>query len=161
MDGSFELIPERFRLPDEVWERAEKILPRRKKSKKGGRPPMDPRRALTAIFYVLRTGIQWNAIPMCLGASSTVHRWFQAWTHAGVFRRLWADALGVYDEKVGLQWEWQSMDGAMTKAPLGGKRRDPTRRTAPSRAPSAASTRRAPGSPSAWPWRAPTGTITR
>ena len=26
-----------------------------------------------------------------------------------------------YDRRVGLEWEWQAMDGAMTKAPLGGK----------------------------------------
>jgi len=26
-----------------------------------------------------------------------------------------------YDKKKGLDWEWQAMDGAMTKAPLGGK----------------------------------------
>lgn len=26
-----------------------------------------------------------------------------------------------YDEKVGIDWEWQAMDGAVTKAPLGGR----------------------------------------
>ncbi len=26
-----------------------------------------------------------------------------------------------YDNKKGIEWEWQSMDGAMTKAPLGGE----------------------------------------
>jgi transposase len=33
---------------------------------------MDDRRAMSAIFYVLRTGCQWNALPRSLGASSTV-----------------------------------------------------------------------------------------
>jgi transposase len=28
---------------------------------------------MSAIFYVLRTGCQWNALPRSLGASSTVH----------------------------------------------------------------------------------------
>jgi hypothetical protein len=27
-----------------------------------------------------------------------------------------------YEELKGLRWDWQSMDGAMTKAPLGGKK---------------------------------------
>ena len=27
-----------------------------------------------------------------------------------------------YDELKGIQWEWQSMDGAMTKSPLGGEK---------------------------------------
>jgi putative transposase len=30
-----------------------------------------------------------------------------------------------YDEKVGLHWTWQSIDGAMTKAPLGGEATGP------------------------------------
>jgi hypothetical protein len=29
-------------------------------------------------------------------------------------------ALEDYDELKGIDWSWQSMDGAMTKAPLGG-----------------------------------------
>lgn len=37
---------------------------------------MEDRQAFEAIIYVLRTGIQWNALPRELGASSTVHdRW--------------------------------------------------------------------------------------
>lgn len=83
---------------------------------------MDDRQAMTAIFYVLRTGIQWNALPRSLGASSTVHDRFQYWEREGVFRRLWESGLQAYDEIKGIEWTWQAMDGAMTKAPLGGKR---------------------------------------
>ncbi len=39
----------------------------------------------------------------------------------GVFARLWQIALELYDDLVGLDWRWQSVDGAMTKAPLGGE----------------------------------------
>ena len=35
--------------------------------------------------------------------------------------KLWQAGLLEYDEKIGLDWEWQSMDGAMTKAALGKK----------------------------------------
>jgi hypothetical protein len=28
----------------------------------------------------------------------------------------------AYDRKKGIDWEWQAMDGAMTKAPLGGEK---------------------------------------
>ena len=34
---------------------------------------------------------------------------------------MWIDGLKLYDEKIGINWKWQSMDGAITKAPLGGK----------------------------------------
>ena len=39
---------------------------------------------------------------------------------AGLFARLWVEALAIYDDLKGLEWTWQSVDGAMTKAPLGG-----------------------------------------
>ena len=35
---------------------------------------------------------------------------------------MWVDGLLEYDEKIGIDWEWQAMDGVMTKAPLGGKK---------------------------------------
>jgi hypothetical protein len=39
-----------------------------------------------------------------------------------IFRRMWINGLKLYDEKVGINWKWQSMDGVITKAPLGGKK---------------------------------------
>jgi putative transposase len=80
---------------------------------------MQDRRAFEAIIYVLRTGIQWNALPRELGASSTVHDRFQEWEQAGLFKALWQAGLNAYDELTGIQWEWQAVDGAMTKAPFG------------------------------------------
>jgi hypothetical protein len=47
---------------------------------------MESRKVLEAIFYVLRTGIQWNALPKSLGSSSAVHRYFRFWCEAGFFR---------------------------------------------------------------------------
>lgn len=125
MRMSLEQIPERFRIPDELWDRVKVLIPPEAAKPNGGRPPEDDRKMMTAIVYLLKTGIQWNALPRCLGASTTVHDRFQAWRKAGVFEALWMDALHVYDKTVGLDWEWQSMDGAMTKAPLGGEKNRP------------------------------------
>jgi transposase len=83
---------------------------------------MDDRQAMTAILSVWRIGCQWKALPHSLGAPSTMHDRFQEWRAAQVFARLWQEGLLLYDELKGLEWEWQAMDGAMTKAPLGGKR---------------------------------------
>jgi len=33
---------------------------------------------------------------------------------------MWMVGLLEHDNKNGLEWDWQSIDGAMTKAPLGG-----------------------------------------
>lgn len=113
-------VTEAFRLPPELWEQAQPLIPPQPPKKKAGRPRMDDRRALTAIFYVMRNGGQWNSLPRCLGASSTVHDRFQEWEHAGFFRALWQSGVLHYDEQKGIDWEWQSMDGVLTKAPLGG-----------------------------------------
>ena len=112
-----------YEVPDVLWNRITPLLPpRNRKRKKTGRPRMNDRKAMSAIFYVLRTGCQWNALPRSLGASSTVHDRFQEWRKAGVFKRMWIDGLLEYDKKTGIDWEWQAMDGVITKAPLGGKR---------------------------------------
>lgn len=115
-------VDEQWRIPDPLWERIEPLLPEERPHPKGGRPWMPAREAMDAIFYVLRTGCQWKALPRSLGAGSTVHDRFQAWEEAGVFRRLWQAGLIEFDAKIGIDWEWQAMDGAMTKAPLGGEK---------------------------------------
>ena len=37
----------------------------------------------------------------------------------GFFEELWRAGLLEYDEPEGIEWEWQAIDGAMSKAPLG------------------------------------------
>lgn len=108
-----------WKVSDQLWEQVEPLIPEAPSHAKGGRPRMPNRQAFEAIVYVLRTGIQWNALPRELGASSTVHDRFQEWERAGLFRALWQAGLESYDELYGLQWEWQSVDGVMTKAPFG------------------------------------------
>jgi putative transposase len=109
-----------WELSEAVWERAQPLLPGEKPHPKGGRPRRDDRQMLGAILYVLRTGIQWNALPREIGASTTVYDRFREWERDGFFERLWAAGLDEFDELVGIDWEWQSMDGVMTKAPFGG-----------------------------------------
>jgi putative transposase len=109
-------------LPDALWERMERLLPRYRPSPRGGRPRLPIRQIADGIFYVLRTGCQWKAAPREYGSGSTLHSYFQEWTELGVFRRLWKAALLEYDELKGIHWDWQSMDGAMTKSPLGGEK---------------------------------------
>jgi putative transposase len=96
------------------------LIPPAPSHAKGGRPRLEDRRAFEAIVYVLRTGIQWNALPRELGASSTIHDRFQEWEQAGFFKALWQAGLHEYDDVQGIQWEWQAVDGVMTKAPFAG-----------------------------------------
>lgn len=113
-------------IAEKMWEKIEPLIRKNreekdKKKKKSGRPRSDEKKAFTAIVYVLRTGSQWTEIPTIYGSKSTIHRYFQEWTEAGVFTDAWKKGLKKYDEKVGIDWQWQAADGAMTKAPLGGE----------------------------------------
>jgi putative transposase len=129
-----------WELSDEVWERVRPLIPERAPHPKGGRPAEDDRQMLAAILYVLRTGIQWNALPRELGASTTVYDRFRLWEQQGVFERIWQAGLEEYDELEGIAWEWQSMDGVMRHLPLSVEPRPaPIRPIAASGEPSAAS----------------------
>jgi transposase len=111
---------------DVFWARAEPLVPvvtrsdgRQYRRQPGaGRKPIPARQIFSAIVYVLRTGCQWKALPREFGSASAVHAHFQRWQHAGFFLRLWQARLAEYDEMEGIAWRWQSIDGAMHKAPL-------------------------------------------
>ena len=109
-------------IPDALWERMIPLLPIYKTNCKGGRPRLPLRNVMTGILYVLRTGCQWKAMPREFGSGSAIHAYFQEWVERGVFARLWRLALEEYDELEGIDWQWQSLDGALTKAPLGGEK---------------------------------------
>ncbi len=76
---------------------------------------------LDGIFYVLRTGCSWKAAPREFGSASSLHRYFQKLMACRWFERLWKMALEEYDALQGIQWEWQCINGGMSKAPLGGE----------------------------------------
>jgi transposase len=65
-----------WELSGEFWAAAQPLIPRKRRDPAreyrrkpgGGRPAIEPRKALAAIFYVLRTRIQWKALPASFGA---------------------------------------------------------------------------------------------
>jgi transposase len=118
----------RFQVSDEFFEFFRKLLPKRVNTHPfgGGRPRRSDRDCLNGILFVLRTGCQWKALDatgICPG--STAHDRFQEWQKAAVFSRLYDAALKQYDEWKGIDWSFLSLDGAMTKAPLGGEKNRP------------------------------------
>ena len=92
-----------WEISDEFWALVEPLVPtsprdndKEYKRKPGGgrKPKYTNRLYFSAIVYVLRTGIQWNAIPRekfeGLG-SSALHAKFQQWAKAGFFNKLWVN----------------------------------------------------------------------
>ena len=45
-----------YEIPDVLWDKIAPLLPPPKRKKKAGRPRMNDRKAMSAIFYVLGTG---------------------------------------------------------------------------------------------------------
>jgi len=114
-----------WRIPDELWVEIECLLPEHLNTHRfgGGKPRTPDRVCMDAIFFVLRTGCPWKALDatiFCPG--STAHDRFQEWVQAGLFLELWKAGLLEYDCLKDIDWSWLSMDGCMTKAPLGGKK---------------------------------------
>jgi transposase len=109
--------PTIWEIPDELWAECEPLLPPQKALGTPGRPIVAFRKVLDGILYVLRTGIQWKAVPSRFGSGSTCHKRFQEWVEDGIWDRLWGDQLERYDAEHGIGWDWQSADSATVPSP--------------------------------------------
>ena len=73
-------------LTDAEWALIEPMIP---PAKHGGRPrDVNVREVLNAIFYVLATGCQWQALPKDLPPKSTAHHYFTLWDWDGTLERI-------------------------------------------------------------------------
>ncbi len=119
-----------WEITDEFWAKVETYIPNdlrcpgvnyRRKPGGGRKSRYGNRLYFSAIVYVLRMGIIWNALPRKEFeniTSQAVHKKFMQWSRAGFFQKLWHAGLMEYDEMEGIAWEWQSADGSHGKAPL-------------------------------------------
>lgn len=106
-------------MSNELMYHSQEIIAQLKIKSNVGRPGIDCESGLNGIYYLLKTGIQWNALPICFGSYSAVHRFFQKLRAAGFFEKLWYKELQEYDLKHGLNLEVQAGDCSHIKAPLG------------------------------------------
>jgi putative transposase len=114
-------LPTIWEVSDELWAIIEPIMERLDPPRTTpGRGRIDQRAALNGIIYQMRSGCQWNRLPEKFGDDSSVHRTFQRWISKGVLETIWAKLVENCEELGGVQWAWQSADGAMSKARFGG-----------------------------------------
>lgn len=71
----------RDRLMDEEWELIADLFPRPKRT---GRPPTDPREAIDAILWILRTGSPWRDLPSEFPPCKTIWGLFDKWNANGI-----------------------------------------------------------------------------
>ncbi|MAT70619.1 MAG: hypothetical protein CMJ58_13970 [Planctomycetaceae bacterium] len=72
-------------LTDRQWQLIRNRLPKRSRR---GRPPIDRRRVINAVLYVVRTGCQWRLLPSDFPNGSTVYGVFWRWRNDGVWQRI-------------------------------------------------------------------------
>jgi transposase len=73
-------------LTDAEWDL---VRPMIRPAKRGGRPrTVNLREVLNAIFYVLSTGCQWQALPKDLPPKSTAWDYFSLWEWDGTIERI-------------------------------------------------------------------------
>ena len=72
-------------LTDEQWQVIEPLIP----VSRVGRPrEVAMREVLNAIFYINRSGCQWDMLPHDLPARSTVNDYFTQWKNDGTWQRI-------------------------------------------------------------------------
>jgi transposase len=122
-------------LPDGLWDEIEHLFPTREPSPEGGRPPADNRTVLTAILFVLKTGIGWEDLPLEVGCSyKTCKRRLVEWTELGIWQELHALLLAKLQGAEQIDWSRALLDSGTIKAPLGGENAAATRRIEDARA---------------------------
>ena len=109
-----------MRLTDEQLDWLCARLPGPPPRPRGGRPPMERRRVIAAIFWVLDNGAKWKDLPRHSGSRSAVHAYFQRWTREGVFERIMRDAGRLVEERGGYRLYECFIDGTFSKARGGG-----------------------------------------
>ncbi len=145
---------------DELWELIEPVLPRKERSRPGGRRRHPDRQTLSGILFVLHTGIAWRQLPLELGFGSGVTCWrrLDEWQRLGVWERLHRLLLERLRAAGQIEWTRAVADSSHVQAKRGAPRRARARLTAGGWAPNTTSSLTKAGSRS--PSRSPAATTT-
>lgn len=78
----------RATLSDEHWEHIRSFVEKKRPRGKAGRRPVERRRVVDGILWMVRTGAPWRDLPEEFGAWQTVWRLFNEWTADGTLDRI-------------------------------------------------------------------------
>lgn len=123
---------------DELWALIEPLLPasKRRRKRHPGRKPLEDRKLLSGILFVLKSGIPWQMLPQEMGCGSGMSCWrrLQAWQEAGVWDRLHRVLLNRLREADKIDFSRAVADSSSVRAVHGGKKLDRTQPIAVRRA---------------------------
>lgn len=108
---------------DALWARIEPLLPapKSRRFRFPGRKPLDYRKVLTGIVFVLKTGIDWDDLPAELGwgCGKTCKSYLRAWQKAGIWDQLHHILLHELQDANRIDWSCGAADSTKARA-LGG-----------------------------------------
>jgi transposase len=114
---------------DALWAQIEPLLPRPKprRFRHPGRKPLDPRRVLAGIIFVLKTGIPWEDLPQEMGCGCGMSCWnyLHFWHTAGVWESLHAVLLSELQHAERIDWSRAAVDSTHSRALGGGEKTGP------------------------------------
>ena len=109
---------------DGLWELVQPLLPppKARRWRYPGRRPLDNRKALTGILFVLKSGIPWEMLPQEMGCGSGMTCWrrLREWQEAGVWKKLHEVLLAKLREADKIDWSRAVVDSASVRAVGGG-----------------------------------------
>ena len=116
------------RMPDAFYDLAAHHLPPEQSvGPKGGRPPIDHRRIVKVLWFVLATGCRWEDVPSEMGCSGrTAHRFLRLWEEMGCWDRLHADLLRLLRQAGKLDPDLVIVDAVLVRAFGGGELTGPS-----------------------------------
>lgn len=123
---------------DELWDIVHPLLPAPKprRQRYPGRKPLDDRKALTGILFILKPGMAWEDLPRELGCGSGMTCWrrLRDWQAAGVWALLQQVLLSLLQAEHKIDWSRALVDSSSVRAVFGGPKPARTQRIAPKRA---------------------------
>ena len=106
-------MKERYKLTDAQWNKIAGIFPKRKKM---GRPPVDDRKIVNGILWILKTGSPWRELKENYGPWQTVYDRFYKWNRAGLWNRILRKLQSDLQSKGKIDWKMFSVDGSNVRA---------------------------------------------
>ena len=103
----------RHRMTDQQWELIEDVFP---EPAAPGRPPVNPRVMMDAIFWRMRTGSPWRDPPDEFGPWKTVYNHFDKWNSDGTLDDIKRRLLQTIVDGDGVDTELWRVDGTVVRA---------------------------------------------
>lgn len=120
---------QRLLVDDKLWEMVEPLLPppKPRRFRYPGRKPLENRKALTGILFVLKTGIAWRDLPSEMGCGCGVACWrrLHDWHEYGVWERLKDILLASLHYADQIDWSRAAVDSSSVRALKGGDKTGP------------------------------------